>query len=190
MGKEIHMKKLSFLVATLSILFASALGGGVALADSTCDIGFTGPDSNNICTSTTTFTCEVDNENTIVFKNDNDQVVASGEATNSSSTSGGSSTTGSATNENGTTFTGTVTNDNVCVAVVTKPAVVTPAAVTPPAIQPVTPSGAGRGAAVPAVLPETANESPLVSALILAGIVGASVATARLAVRAYDRFKS
>jgi hypothetical protein len=188
-----HMKKLSSLVATLSILLASVATGSVALADSKCDIGFTGPDSNNICTSTTTFKCEVTNDNEIVFKNDNDQTVATGTATTSDNNSGGSATTGSATNENGTTFTGTVTNENDCVAVVTKPAVVTPAggagAAAPAPVTPVTPAG-GAGAAAPAVLPDTATESPLLSALVLAGIVGAVGAAARLAVIAYGRFQA
>lgn len=192
-GKEVHMKKLSFLLATLSLAVVSLAGAGVAHAEATCDIGFTGPDSKNICTSETKFTCEIENNNTIVFKNENGQTAATGNATVSGNGEGGNATSGSATNENGATFTGTITNDNICVAVVTKPANVVPEApVTPGRGQveaaPVAQVTPGRGqAVVPTVLPDTSGVSPLIVTLVITGIAASVLAGTRLAIATYGR---
>ena len=188
------MKKLSFLLATFGLAAATLTGGATALAGSTCDIGFTGPDSKNICTATTEYTCKVINNNKIEFYNSNNQVAASGDATVSGNTTGGTATSGTATNSNGTTFNATVTNGDVCTAVVTKPANVTPetpaptpgaGAVTPQqTVQPqatatVTP---GRGQAVtPAVLPNTSSASPVAATMVIATIAGGLLAAARFA---------
>lgn len=187
------MKKLPFLLATLSVIGVAGLSGSSAHAldgAATCAIGFTGPDSKNICTSETKYNCMLKDDNTIVFLNDNQQVAVSGDAKVISNTDGGSSTTGSSTNTSGVTYTGTVTNDNkVCTAVVTMPATVTPAEV-----QPVTPVAApaasqpapGRGAvAAPAALPNTAANSPLVTTLALTGGAGILLLLTRMAVLAY-----
>lgn len=192
------MKKLSFLLATLSIVGVAGLSGGSAQAltgSATCAIGFTGPDSHNICTSETKYECQLKNENTIVFLNNNEQVAVSGDATTSKNTTGGSTTTGSATNDNNITYTGTVTNGDVCTAVVTTPATVTPAETQPvtpvpaPAIsQPAAVATPGKGAVVaPAVLPNTSGTSPLLTTLALTGSAGALLFVARLAVLAYGR---
>ena len=181
------MKKLSFLLATFGLAAATLTGGATAHAGSTCDIGFTGPDSKNICTATTEYTCKVINNNKIEFYNSNNQVAASGDATVSGNTSGGTAMSGSATNSNGTTFNATVTN-GTCTSVVTKPANVTPETPAPgkgavaPAAQPqvtqqVTP---GRGQAVaPAALPNTSAVSPLAVTLSIAGIAGTVLAATR-----------
>ena len=195
-GKEVHMKKLPFLLATLSVAVIGLAGAGTAHAEATCDIGFTGPDSKNICTSETKFTCEIENNNTIVFKNENGQTAATGNAVVSENGEGGNATSGSATNENGTTFNGTVTNDNICVAVVTKPANVTPetpvAPVTPGRGQveaaPVAQVTPGRGqAVVPAMLPDTSAVSPVVVTLVIASVAATVLAGTRLAIATYGR---
>ena len=178
------MKKLSSLLATLTILLAPLAIGGVAAAESTCQIGFTGPNSQNLCESTTAFTCTVTNDNKIIFKNNNEQVAETGDAITGSS--------GSATNENGVTFTGTVTNNgNTCIAIATVPPTVTPT-VTPKPVTPapaVTPAG-GQGAIQPTVLPNTASGSPLMYVATLIGLVGAIAVVSRLAVMLYAHLKS
>lgn len=196
------MKKLSFLLATLSIVGVAGLSGGSAHAltgAATCAIGFTGPDSRNICTSETTYKCNLTNENKIIFLNDNKQVAISGDATTSGNTAGGSSKTGSATNDNNVTYTGTVTNDNICTAVVTTPATVTPAETQPvtPVATPTVPQPAagkggagGAGAVAPAALPNTATDSPLVTTLAITGSAGALLLITRLAVLAYGRYSA
>lgn len=193
------MKKLSFLLATLGIaLLTGIASGGAAHAESgtaTCPINFTGPDSKNICTSETHFTCAVNNENQIIFRNDNNQIVGTGNATITDNTSGGSSATGSATNSNGVTFNGTVTNENNCVAVATVPATVVPAAAQPvapvAAPTPAVTTTPGRGAiqaTQPQVLPNTAADSPLTAGALVIGLAGTVLLVARLAVVAYGRF--
>jgi hypothetical protein len=195
------MKKLSFLLATLSIVGVAGLSGGSAHAltgTATCAVGFTGPDSKNICTSETTYKCNLTNDNKIIFLNNNEQVAISGDATTSKNTTGGSTTTGSATNSNNVTYTGQVTNGDVCTAVVTTPATVTPAEtqpVTPVAAPTATqPAAAGKGAGMgaagaiaPAALPNTSADSPLVTTLAITGSAGALLLIARLAVLAYGR---
>lgn len=188
------MKKLSFLLATLGVtVLAGTASSGGAWAETgtaTCPINFTGPDSKNICTSETHYTCTINNDNQIMFFNENKQQVGTGDATTTGNTSGGGATTGTATNSNGTTFTGTVTNGTDCVAVATVPATVVPAAeqpVTPVAAPTVTP---GKGATVmqPAALPNTAASSPLVAGMSIVGIASAVIILARVAVVAYGRF--
>lgn len=187
------MKKLSFLLATFGLAVATLTGGGTAFADTvTCDIGFTGPDSKNICTSTTEFTCKVINNNNIEFYNGNDQVAVSGDTTVGGNTTGGGATSGTATNANGTSFNWTVTNGSgeetgqICSTVVTKPANVTPetpgmGAVTPQAVQPAaTPVTPGRGQAVtPVALPNTSSISPVAATLMIATIASGLLAATR-----------
>jgi hypothetical protein len=132
------MKKLLkvFAVAVLTLIpFAMSSSASAA----TCSIGYTGPDSNNLCTSVTQYTCNVTNTNTVTITNDNNQVVASGTVSTSGNGQGGSSTSGSVTNNNGTTFSVTITNPaentpGVCSATVVVPATETP--VTPTPVQP------------------------------------------------------
>ena len=168
----------SILVAALIVLpFAAS---ATASAASTCQVGYTGPDSNNLCTSTTTYACTAINDNTVVIEGANVQVALTGDAT------GGSSSTGSATNSNGTTFTVAVTN-NDCSVVATIPAVVTPTA-TPPEV--VTPQVAAPQQVKAAALPDTSSRSPFVAAGIVAVSIGAGALVVRSAFSLYARMKS
>lgn len=187
------MKKLSLLGAVLAVMLVSlAFGATSYAAEGTCAIGFTGPDSHNVCTATTTFKCNVENNNALVFDNANNQVAKTGLASVDSSTSGGGSMSGSATNANGVTFTTTVKNDEAktCTVVATS-APVTPV-VTPPVTTPTvtTPQAGGSGAVKPAALANTATVSPVMVIAGLLGLVGASVIVSRLAVAAYGHFKA
>lgn len=193
------MKKLSLLGAALAVMLTPlAFGATSYAAEGTCAIGFTGPDSHNLCTSTTTYKCNVENNNVLVFDNNNNQVATTGSASGDSSTSAGDSTSGSATNTNGVTFTTTVKNDaaQTCTVVATS-APVTPV-VTPPTEHVVTPQGAGAvgGAGAGAVSPtpttlaNTATISPAMIVAGLIGVLGASIVAARLAVSAYGHYKA
>jgi hypothetical protein len=186
------MKKIKQTIVTLAAVLAPIAMAPLASAAGTCANGYTGPDSNNLCTSTTTYKCTVENENTVKIDNDNTQVTVSGGATSGGNTSGGGAQTGSATNANGVTFNVTVTNGEgaTCTATATVPATPTPEV-------PVTPTP-GRGAVAvaapsvvkPKVLANTSGDS------IAANVVGAVVALAgtfglsRIALSAYSRFKA
>jgi membrane-bound inhibitor of C-type lysozyme len=121
------MKKLKQTLVAGALLAMPVIASTTAGAASTCQIGYTGPNSNNLCTSTTTYQCEVVNDTTVKVTNDNTQISVSGSATNGGNTNGGNAQTGSATNSNGTTFTATVVN-NECSVVATVPATTTPPA--------------------------------------------------------------
>lgn len=140
------MKKLLSVlaVAVLTILTPFAVSAP-ASAQSTCGTGFTGPDSNNQCTSTTQYSCTVSNENNVTIVNDTNQVVGTGSA------SGGSATSGSTVNVNGTTYTITIANEDVCTATVVVPATEQPPAPTLTSVQPTQATGA-------AVLPATSGD--------------------------------
>ncbi len=183
------MKKLKQTVVTLAAVLAPLAMAPLASAVGTCANGYTGPDSNNLCTSTTTYECTAVNNNTVTIVNDNTQVAVSGGATSGGNTSSGSAQTGSATNSNGVTFNVTVKNET-CTATATVPATPTP-------IVPVTPNP-GKGA-VAVVAPSTtapkalANTSgdPLSSYVVgaiiaLAGTLGLS----RVALSVYGRLKA
>ncbi len=187
------MKKLSLFGAVLAVVLVPlAFGNTSYAADSTCPVGFTGPDSVNICTSKTEFTCKVTNNNEVTVDNTNQQIAVSGSAGSNDNGNGGSAMTGSATNANGTTFAATVTNGTACTVVATT-APITPV-VTPPVGQPVAPQGsgaaAGAGAVKPTALANTATLSPAMIIAGLIGVLGASVLGARLAVTAYGHFKA
>ncbi len=194
------MKKLSFLLATLGVTLLAGFGSGGAVhaetGTATCPINFTGPDSKNICTSETHYKCTVNNDNKVVFSNENDQVVGTGDAVVADNTSGGGAMTGTATNQNGTTFNATITNGTDCVATATVPATVVPASEQP--VTPVTaPAGkgqvapAGMGAVAvqqPQALPNTAAASPFTALGAIIGSASAVLLLARLAVTAHGRF--
>lgn len=175
------MKKLSLILAGGVIALMPLAMGGTVSAAGTCQVGFTGPDSKNICTSTKKYTCEIDNNNKIEIKNDNNQVVASGDAKVIDNTGGGDATTGLVTNSNDTTFNATVTNNDTCVVVATVPATITPPAKTPvPA--------PGKGAA--AVLPNTSGDAMMAYIFGLVGLLGVGAIATRVAVIAYGHMKS
>jgi hypothetical protein len=120
------MKKLSQILAIMAIVLAPFATTSTAYAEVTCEEGYTGPDSNNLCTSVTTYVCEVDNENNVAVVIDNDQTAVSGDISLEDNTTGGSAGTGSATNDNNVTFNVTVSNEGVCEAIAVVPANVTP----------------------------------------------------------------
>lgn len=175
------MKKMSILGATLALLLAPLAFTATVNAASTCPIGFTGPNSQNLCESEAHYTCEVENNTAVIIDNSNNQVATTGDATNGSS--------GSATNSNGTTFTTTISNEGTCTvaattSVVTPPA--TPTVSTPPA--PVAPPVAA--SVQPRTLPNTATLSPTMTLASLAGLLGLAIVGSRLVVATYGRFKA
>jgi len=184
------MKRLGQLVAAVVVAFLVPMAIATpSYAAVTCDVGFTGPDSNNMCTSVERYQCTVTNTNTVEITNTNNQVVASGSVAVSGNGSGGSSTSGSVTNTNGTTFSVSITNSNpeaeepgVCTASVRVPATETPETVQPTKPTKTTASGAGVMA-----LPVTSGDLTLtilgIAAIVAAIIAGLAVA----AVVAYRR---
>lgn len=201
------MKKiLKTIVTAVAVLLPIAFGGASAFATTgTCQIGYTGPDSNNQCTLTSTYTCTVKNNNDFDIKNSNDQLAGSGSVTSTGNTSTGSVSTGSATNSNGTTINVSVQN-NACTVVKTVPA-------TPPTTTPVTvtPSQGGKGATIApvpapaaatttttpaaggkgsiAVLPDTSSDSLLPKVVGAIALTGIAAGASRLVVFAYNRIK-
>jgi len=179
------MKKVLRIVIVTVASMVPLIFSGSAFAASTCRVGYTGPDSNNMCTSVTTYACTVVNDTTVDIDNQNTQVTVAGNASAGGNGATGTVSTGSATNSNGTTFNVTVTNQGVtktCSVVATVPATTTPTApaqtVTPP--QPVAAK----------TLPNTSNNETLP---ILGGVVallGIGAIAARLATVAYSRLKS
>lgn len=172
--KRVYQLLAAAVVAILVPIATAAPSFAVA----TCDIGFTGPDSQNICTSTETYQCAVTNTNTVEITNTNNQVVASGSVTTNSNTSGGSSTSGSVTNANGTTFSVTITNtgpegeeQGVCVATVR-----VAAAETPEVVQPTQSMGAGAVRALPVT-----SGDPTLTILAIAAVVAAIMAALAVA---------
>ncbi|MGI9027597.1 MAG: hypothetical protein ACR2FM_01990 [Candidatus Saccharimonadales bacterium] len=165
-----------------------AMFGGVASAETfECSINSTGPDSENICTSSTekdfTFKCE----NDLNIKFTNEQVAETGAAVTDGNTSGGRAISGDAKNINDLD----VLIEAGCAQEIAKQ---TPAAPTTPAggqgggpVAQAPAPAPGRGAAAPApapaqgvVLPDTGVDETVKAAAItvasLAGIAGAVTA--------------
>lgn len=163
------MKKLLKLMAVAVLALAPLMvGAPVAAQRATCEVGFTGPNSENMCTSLTQYTCEVNSENNVTITSSNEQDGASGDVTVSGNTTGGNGVSGTVTNENGTTFNVTITNPapnseepGTCVATVTVPAT------NPPT--PVEPTNGGGGGAVEE-LPVTSGDTTLSTTALVAGI--------------------
>lgn len=179
------MKK-RVILTVVALVVAPLLAGAPVAAQATCGVGFTGPDSNNMCTSTTTYQCAVNNTNSVTITNDTNQVVASGTVTTSGNTTGGSTTSGSVTNSSGTTFSVTINNALVdgeplatCAATVVTPATEPPATPVKPAEQ-----------TQPQVLPFTGADTTLSTmgwvAAAMAVLAGLSVAS----VLVYRHFKA
>src|SRR5690606_3838762 len=107
------MKRLYQLLAAAVVTLALPVAvGQPAQAAMVCQVGFTGPNSQNMCVSTETYQCSVTNTNTVTITNSSSQIVASGIVTVSGNGSGGSATSGSVTNSDGTTFSVTITNSS------------------------------------------------------------------------------
>jgi hypothetical protein len=186
------MKKLSQILAVGVIALMPFVVSSSALAAGTCAIGYTGPDSNNQCISTTAYTCTVTNATTVEVTNDNTQISVTGDASGTGNGTSGSVSTGSATNSNRVTFNATVTNGTdgnlgVCTIVATVPATI--ASVTPPVVVQTVPAPAG-GQGAASGLPNTSGDSVMASVAGVVGILGAGAVISRLAVMAYGRLKS
>lgn len=194
------MKKLQQTLVSLAAVMGSLAIVPTVSAAGTCQNGYTGPDSSNLCTSTTTYTCHVNNDNKAVIDNTNTQISLSGDGTTSGNTTGGNTQTGSATNSNGVTFNVSVKNGDICTTTATVPA--TPE--TPST--PITPGkgavggvgalsgGAGQvvtptNVAAPSVLANTSGDDMLGyvggAIVTLAGLIGVS----RLVTLGYGRMK-
>jgi hypothetical protein len=185
------MKRMKRIIVTAIVALMPLAVALPAAALGTCAIDYTGPDSNNQCTSKTSYTCTVQSDNNVKIVNDNDQSSTSGTVSNSSNSQGGGAVSGQVTNSNGTVFNVSITNTGVektCVAVATVPA--TP--VTPP-VTPVTPvqpqTGNGSGAAV-GVLPDTSGDafSPILAAAL--AVLGVGAVATYLGATIYRRLKS
>lgn len=187
------MKRLSPLLATVAVTVLVPLAfSGSASAASTCDVGFTGPDSENMCTSIEKYACEVTNTNEVEITNTTDQVVASGSVSTTGNTTGGNSTSGSVTNDSGTVFTVTIINGDpyeeqgdTCTA-----AVVVPAEETPETVVPTRPVSTNGGGGAVQALPVTGDDSSMLIATLVAGSTALLAAITTAGVLAYRYFRA
>lgn len=185
------MKKLLRIIMLAAVVLLPVGFGGSAFAVSgTCQIGYTGPDSNNMCTLKSTYTCKVTNKNDVEVLNSNNQVAGSGSVTSTGNTSTGSTATGQASNTNGTTFNVSVNNSGTCTVLTTVPATppVTPgkgSTVAPTATVPAPAPAGGKGSV--AVLPNTSGDSMLASVASVIAVLGAAGIGSRLLIAAYNR---
>src|SRR5690606_13479060 len=125
------MRKVAHIVAGLTIMVAAPVAMSMtALAAFECEIGFTGPDSQNMCVSEQEYQCDIINDTQVTINNVNDQDAVTGDAEINDNRTGGSATTGSAGNSNQSTFTLRIenggTDDEVCFASLVVPANETP----------------------------------------------------------------
>ncbi|MCX6728229.1 MAG: hypothetical protein NTV39_00450 [Candidatus Saccharibacteria bacterium] len=180
------MRRISKILATVAIILAPWAVSGTAFAASTCQIGYTGPDSNNMCTSETKFACTVNNNTNIATVTENNQSAVSGTVNLVNNTTSGSGSTGSATNSNGVTFNVTVKNEACTVAAVT-PATPTPT----PTPAPTTPTGGGAVAPVSKVaattLPNTSGDVTSGYFVMLASVLGVGALASYLVASLYGR---
>jgi len=185
------MKKLLKVVAVALFAFTPLIISSSASAQATCQVGYTGPDSQNLCRSITKYACTVSNTNEVDIRNENNQVVASGGVNNSGNNQGGSSTSGSVTNSNGTTFAVTITNpgtEGTCVATAVVPATEpeTPTPVTPST--PVQPTASGSGQVV--ALPKTSDNFMQTVLILAAGSLAAVAVIGVGGIALYRYYKS
>jgi len=181
------MKRI-YLVSAVMAVFGLVLVSTPVSAAFTCQEGYTGPNTENMCESVEKYQCSVENQNIVTIKNSTNQTVYSGNAGVEGNGSGGGATSGSVTNEEGTTFTVTISNGDesaeapsTCLVSAFVPAKETPETPTSgrgEAETPVTPSRT----VTPQALPVTSgNQTGLV--LIFAG----SVSLVALAATLYRR---
>lgn len=197
------MKILTRIAVVVAIAILPFMVGDRAFAAGTCEMGYTGPNSNNECVLESTYTCSVKNENDFDIVNENGQVVGSGSAASTDNTDAGGTTSGSATNSNGTSINVSITNGDegkLCTVVTTMPPTPEPPA---PHVPKEVPSS-GQGAAspivkeavtapqqvTPALLPNTSGDNAAGFLLTATGLLAAGAVVTRLAVAAYSRSKS
>ena len=172
------MKKLLKVLAVAVFALTPLILSSSASAQAVCDIGYTGPNSQNLCTSVTEYSCSVTNTNMVKIVNSNNEVVASGTVGNSGNAQGGNAASGSVTNTNGATFSVTIVNpgfESTCVATAVVPATEPEAPVTQTP-NPVQPTATGSGVAV---LPRTDST---IASTVLVAIAGSLAAIATLGV--------
>ncbi|HUC96452.1 MAG TPA: hypothetical protein VMR16_02175 [Candidatus Saccharimonadales bacterium] len=183
------MKRVSQILVTAAILLAPWAVSGTAFAASTCQVGYTGPDSNNQCVSTKTFTCNVDNNNNLATVTYNNQTAYSGISLTQDNTQGGSSSSGSATDTNGVTYNVTVNNgessNQTCVVAATVPA-------TPIAATATTPTGGVGAVTAPktvaaTALPNTSSNLTSEYLVTLASALGIGAIASYLVATVYSR---
>jgi len=180
------MKKiLSIVVLAAGVVLPFAFSSNAFAAS--CPVGFTGPNSANICTSVTAYQCSIKNDTTVDVVNQNVQIAVSGNAAAGGAGSVGDVKTGSATNSNGTTFTAKVTN-GACTVAATVPATPTP---TPtPTQAPTKQTVTAPKPASAAALPDTSSSN---APLLIGGsiaLLGAAAVATRVAIATYGRAKS
>ncbi len=186
------MKKL-MKVAVVAIFAAASVtvGGSVSAQQATCEVGYTGPGTNNTCTITRSYECTVTNNNNVTIVNTNDQNGISGTAIVSGNTTGGGATSGTISNSNGTEFNISITNatqegseneTRTCTITRTVPAT------NPPA--PVVPTNGGGGAAEVKALPATSADTSLATFAAIAGTTVAVAAGSVAGAAAYRRLKA
>jgi len=103
------MKRI-YLVSAAVTLFGAIWVSVPAAAQADCEVGPTGPDSQNICESAEDYQCSIQNENLVIINNTTKQEAYSGKASSINNGSGGSASSGSVTNNTGTTFTVSISN--------------------------------------------------------------------------------
>ena len=170
-----------------ALLIAPFMASTTASAEGSCQIGYTGPNSDNLCVSTTTYECTINNNNTVTVINDNTQVSLSGDANNEGNDEGSSVQTGSATNNNNVTFDVTVTNGEDCTVVATVPVTTTPTptpVTTTPTVKQAVPAPAKSAAPV---LANTFGDSTTGFVAGLLSVTALGLVTLKIALASYAR---
>lgn len=184
------MKKLQQTLVVGALLIAPFAISQPASA-ATCEVGFTGPNSDNLCVSEATYTCKINSDNYITVVNNNKQTVASGSATVGGNGDGGSAQSGSVTNENGVTFDFSITNPgegeegSVCrILAATVPS--TPEA---PVVEPPKETVPAPEKKAAPVLARTAADSTVAIVATVLGVAVASLTVGKLAAAVIARRK-
>lgn len=188
------MKKLlKFVVLAAVVLLPVGFGGSAFATDGTCQIGYTGPDSKNMCTLKSTYTCKVTNNNDFDVYDSNKQVAGSGSVKSDGNTTSGSVSTGQASNVNGSTVNVSVDN-GTCSVLTTVPATppvtpgkgstVAPSSTSTPTTTVPAPAG-GKGSV--AVLPTTSGDTMLANIAGVIAVLGVAALGSRLVIAAYSR---
>lgn len=180
------MKRMYQLIAAAIVTLLVPLAASMPVsAAATCDVGYTGPNSQNMCTSVQTYDCTVENNNIITIDNTSTQVGVSGAALNNSNTVSGGATSGTVTNGNGTVFSVVITNGTAttqdpktCSAAVVIPATTTPETVVPTVKE------------TPKALPVTSGDSTLSVLATTVGITGVVALVTAGAAVVHRRFHS
>lgn len=184
------MKRIyQLLAAAIVTLLVPLAASGTASAASTCRVGFTGPNSNNMCTKVETFKCTTVNNNTITIESSNTQTGVSGVAFNGSNSAGGDAITGTVKNDNGTVFNVTIQNPSVTDPTASPVCTATTTVTVPATETPTTTTVAPTSKATPAALPVTSGNQASTIAAVIAAIIGsvALVATGAAVLYRYLR---